>query len=29
VEQMDTTTIVLPGMIARVDASLNLIVEAA
>jgi N-methylhydantoinase A len=29
VEQMDTTTIVLPGMIARVDAYLNLIVEAA
>jgi N-methylhydantoinase A len=28
VEQMDTTTIVLPGMVARVDAYLNLIVEA-
>jgi N-methylhydantoinase A len=29
VEQMDTTTVVLPGMTARVDAYLNLILEAA
>ncbi len=28
VEQMDTTTVVLPGMVARVDAYLNLILEA-
>ena len=27
VEQMDTTTVVLPGMEARVDAYLNLIME--
>ena len=27
VEQMDTTTVVLPGMSARVDATLNLILE--
>ncbi len=29
VEQMDTTTVVLPGMTARVDPYLNLILEAA
>jgi N-methylhydantoinase A len=29
VEQMDTTTVVLPGMVARVDSYLNLILEAA
>jgi N-methylhydantoinase A len=29
VEQMDATTVVLPGMTARVDAYLNLILEAA
>ena len=29
VEQMDTTTVVLPGMTARVDAYLNLILELA
>ena len=29
VEQMDTTTVVLPGMTARVDAYLNLILEVA
>ena len=29
VEQMDATTLVLPGMTARVDAYLNLILEAA
>jgi N-methylhydantoinase A len=29
VEQMDATTIVLPGMIARVEPYLNLILEAA
>jgi N-methylhydantoinase A len=29
VEQMDATTFVLPGMTARVDAYLNLIMEAA
>ena len=29
VEQMDATTLVLPGMAARVDQYLNLILEAA
>jgi N-methylhydantoinase A len=29
VEQMDTTTVVLPGTTARVDPWLNLILEAA
>jgi N-methylhydantoinase A len=29
VEQMDATTLVLPGMAARVDTYLNLILEAA
>ena len=29
VEQMDTTTVILPGTTARVDAYLNLILEAA
>ena len=29
VEQMDATTFVLPGMIARVEPYLNLILEAA
>jgi N-methylhydantoinase A len=29
VEQMDTTTVVLPGMVARVEPYLNLILEAA
>lgn len=29
VEQMDTTTLVLPGMVARVEPYLNLILEAA
>ena len=29
VEQMDATTVVLPGMTARVDPYLNLILEAA
>ena len=29
VEQMDATTLVLPGMTARVDPYLNLILEAA
>ena len=29
VEQMDATTVVLPGMMARVDAYANLILEAA
>ena len=29
VEQMDATTLVLPGMIARVEPYLNLILEAA
>ena len=29
VEQMDSTTVVLPGMTARVDAYDNLILEAA
>ena len=29
VEQMDATTVVLPGMIARVEPYLNLILEAA
>ncbi len=29
VEQMDTTTVVLPGMHARVDATLNLILEVS
>ncbi|MFD2238254.1 hydantoinase/oxoprolinase family protein [Aureimonas populi] len=29
VEQMDATTVVLPGMTARVDAYLNLVLEAA
>ena len=29
VEQMDATTLVPPGMTARVDAWLNLILEAA
>ena len=28
VEQMDATTLVLPGMTARVDAWLNLVLEA-
>ena len=27
IEQMDTTTLILPGMTARVDAYLNLILE--
>jgi len=29
VEQMDTTTVILPGMVARVEPYLNLIMEAA
>ncbi len=29
IEQMDTTTVVLPGMVARVEPYLNLILEAA
>ena len=29
VEQMDATTMILPGMTARVEAYLNLILEAA
>jgi len=29
VEQMDTTTVVLPGMVARVESYLNLILELA
>jgi N-methylhydantoinase A len=29
VEQMDATTLVLPGMSARVDAFANLVLEAA
>jgi N-methylhydantoinase A len=29
VEQMDATTLVLPGMVARVEPYMNLIVEAA
>jgi N-methylhydantoinase A len=29
VEQMDATTLVLPGQTADVDASLNLVVRAA
>jgi N-methylhydantoinase A len=29
VEQMDTTTVILPGMVARVEPYLNLILEAA
>ena len=29
VEQMDATTVVLPGMVARVEPYLNLILEAA
>ncbi|MDT8265748.1 hydantoinase/oxoprolinase family protein, partial [Roseomonas sp. DSM 102946] len=29
IEQMDTTTVVLPAMVARVEPYLNLILEAA
>ncbi|HXT82394.1 MAG TPA: hydantoinase/oxoprolinase family protein, partial [Acetobacteraceae bacterium] len=29
IEQMDATTLVLPGMVARVEPYMNLIIEAA
>ena len=29
IEQMDATTLVLPGMVARVEPYLNLVLEAA